>query len=37
MKKRIDAEDIFLVDIAEKRESTLDVKKALSHEDTWSY
>ena len=29
-------EDIYLADAAEKREKTLDIKKALSHEDTWS-
>jgi transcriptional antiterminator Rof (Rho-off) len=29
-------EDIFLADITEKRENTLDAKEALSHEDTWS-
>jgi predicted DNA-binding protein len=29
-------EDICLADVAEKRERTLDTKKALSHEDTWS-
>ena len=29
-------EDICLADIAEKRESTLDEKEIVSHEDTWS-
>jgi predicted DNA-binding protein len=29
-------EDIYLADLAEKREKTLDPRKALSHEDTWS-
>ena len=29
-------EDICLADVAEKRESTLDAKEAVSHEDTWS-
>jgi predicted DNA-binding protein len=29
-------EDIYLANVAEKRENTLDVKEALSHEDTWS-
>ncbi len=29
-------EDICLADVAEKRENTLDVKEAMSHEDTWS-
>ena len=29
-------EDIYLADAAQKREKTLDIKKALSHEDTWA-
>ena len=29
-------EDIYLANIAEEREKSLDVNEALSHEDTWS-
>ena len=29
-------EDIYLVEVAEQRASTLDSKETLSHEDTWS-
>ena len=29
-------EDLFLADIAEKRENSPAAKQALSHEDTWS-
>lgn len=29
-------EDIYLADIAEKRENTLDVNEILTHKDTWS-
>ncbi|MGB5619866.1 MAG: antitoxin, RHH family protein [Desulfobacterales bacterium] len=29
-------EDIYLANIAERRENTLDVNEILTHEDTWS-
>ena len=29
-------EDIYLANVAEKRENTLNTREVLSHEDTWS-